>query len=132
MGYKDMLNRYEQRRALEHFLAFATSPTNGHCNYGAMLFLSSPSDVCFLAPIAPKARGIEIVCAESNRTFDIWKRPCSPKESLRLIASGLSAADVMLKIYEYTTYPEAEYLKHGSEWAEDTLRFYGVQKTTDT
>lgn len=116
-----------QRKRLIRLLEFATDPTPGKCNFGAMIIMSPPGDVCFLAPIAPELRGVEIVAASSpcddGKDYDIWMRGSRKG----MVESNLTAAQVVDWLNERGRHSEAEYIANGAAWTEDALRFYGVK-----
>jgi hypothetical protein len=122
----------QQRKRLEALLDFATSPTVGHCNFGAMVYLSALGDVAFLAPIAPELRGIEIVSASPVRTdgkiYDIWKRTGNPSQFWKLLRADLTAADVVTWLQSQCQHTEAEYLQRGQQWLEDVFHFYQIER----
>lgn len=115
---------FDQRERLKRFLEFATDNRDGYCNFGAMLIVSRPGDVDFLAPIAPELRGIEIVSAspscEDGKDYDIWRHG-------KMIRSDLTMAEILEWLRSKSSHSEAEYTANGAAWAEDALRFYGIK-----
>ena len=89
-------------------------------NWECMLLLAFPGDAPFLAPICPHLRGVEICADPSSGRFDIWKGGNLIKSRLR--------PNALAKWLRKRTPPEAEYLEHGAEWAEDALKRYGLKK----
>jgi hypothetical protein len=113
----------EQRARLQKLMDYATSPTPGHCNFGAMLLLSPQGDVSFLAPIAPELRGVEIVAASPDRAdgriYDIWKNH-------HLAKPDLSMAEVVTWLNQQCQHSESDYLANGKKWLEDVFRYYRI------
>lgn len=119
----------QQRASLIALVDFATNSAPGKCNYGAMLLLSRPGDVAFLAPVAPELRGIEIVSALSsegdNKDYDIWRNG-------NLYKTPLTAGEVLELLNSQCQHAEADYMRHIQRWAQDTLIYYGVPNRDGT
>jgi hypothetical protein len=123
-GYQKSIK--QQRKNLERLVAYATSPTPGHCNFGAMVFFNLPGDVAFLAPIAPELRGVEIVSPsaprDDGRDFSIRRRG----QPIKMIKHDLTAAEVVTWLNQQCQHTEADYLRNGEAWATSVMQFYGV------
>lgn len=116
----------EQKASLEKFMAFATSPTPGHCNFGAMVFMESRGDVSFLAPIHPKLRGVEIVAASppksTGKDYDIWR-------GRNLVAPDLTMVEVLAWLSQKVpSLTERDIYDNGRRWLEDVMKYYRVPK----
>src|SRR5262245_56215471 len=127
-----MRSTAEQKASLERLLKVATSPTPGHCNYGAMVYLEPLGDVSFLAPIAPELRGIEIVSAsprrDDGRNYDIWKRGRHSGLPGKLLMSDLTVVEVIGWLQAQCHHTESEYFANAAQWLEDVLVFYGIPR----
>jgi hypothetical protein len=116
----------QQCASLRNLLAFATNPTPGVCNFGAMIQIARPGDVVFLAPIAPELRGVEIVSATPGHDYDIWRRTTiSPPMPIK---TNLTAPEVVEWLLSQCQHTESEYMQHGANWLEATLEYYGQKR----
>ena len=104
-------NEREQRKRLEALV----QDTAG---YGALLYLAWPGDVAFLTPVAPNLRGYEVVAADPNGMYDIWRGG-------RMVQVGLNRSQAATWLAERMP-PESEVEQNIVRWTEDTLRYYGI------
>lgn len=94
--------------------------------WSAMLFIHRPGDVAFLAPVYPEFRGYEIVSADQAGTYDIWLNGhLTDRHSLTLDA----VCAWLRSITQIRT--DEEVKAHVAEWAEATLRHYGMKPQTE-
>lgn len=119
----DLSKWHELQRARLRLLLVAASNEGSKpatCNYGAMLLLDQPGDVAFLAPIFPEIRGCEIVSADRDGSYDVWKGG-------RMIECSLNREQMIAWLQKYAR-PDAEVMANAKRWTEDTLQYYGIRK----
>lgn len=116
-------SREEQKQRLE-FLVKEGARTDDACNYGALLFIDRPGDVCFLAPVFPEFRGIEIVSASPKRLdgkdYDIWDH-----DSGKMVQPAMTAKAV-IKWLQANAKKDQEVHQNIVQWAEDVFRYYNI------
>lgn len=114
----------EQKQRLQSLLRSA-SRKDDSCNFGAMLFMESPGDVCFLAPVFPEFRGFEIVSASPKRAdgrdYDLWYR------ADKLIQSNMTASEVIDWLKQHVK-SDSNVTANIAQWAEEVIAYYKINK----
>lgn len=89
--------------------------------WGAMIYLHKRGDVAFLTPIVPELRGYEIVAAApADNVYDVWRDG-------EMVLGDMSKSDVGHWLLEQRPpVTDREMRTQTSQWAEDTLRHFGI------
>ena len=89
--------------------------------WGVLILMRPPGDVAFLAPIAPDLRGYEIVAADPNGKYDLWRNGSMEH-------ADWTVTQVSDWLRQHTPSDEEELKAALPGWVEDVMRYYNVPK----
>jgi hypothetical protein len=88
--------------------------------WSILLYMWPPGDVQFLAPLVPELRGYEIVAADPNGGYDLWREGDLERTDLTLTE--------LSEWLRRSTPPDDVIIAEGAGWVEELFAYYGVPK----